>query len=139
MRIRDFNMQTDYREVRHLWETAGQGVQLSPSDEPEEVAKKVKRDPDLFLVAEKDGRLVGVVLGGYDGRRGMMYHLAVEAGSREEGIGRRLVEELERRLRQKGCLKYYLLVTKDNHDALTFYEKLGCEMMELYVLGKVLR
>jgi len=136
--IRTFEFEQDYRAVRSLWENAGSGIQLSPSDQPKEIQKKLERDPDLFLVAEEEGRIVGVVLGGFDGRRGMVYHLAVDPARRQGGLGRTLMEELEARLRSKGCLKYYLLVTHDNQGALDFYQQFGCERMGLYVLGKVI-
>ncbi len=138
MQIRKFNVEVDYDVVRALWREAGSGIQLSPSDEQGEIGKKLHRDPDLFLVAEEGKRIVGAVLGGFDGRRGMVYHLAVQPEYRERGIGRTLMEELEHRLRTKGCLKYYLLVTKDNQEALAFYGQMGCDEMELLVMGKKL-
>ncbi len=122
-----------------LWSNAGPGIQLSFSDRPEEIRRKLERDPDLFLVAESDGTVIGAVMGGYDGRRGMVYHLAVTPARRGQGIARRLMEELERCLLSKGCYKYYLLVTRDNQQAIQFYEHMGVEMMDLYVLGKRLR
>jgi|Deesub1362A_J573_1020465.scaffolds.fasta_scaffold06309_2 ribosomal protein S18 acetylase RimI-like enzyme len=137
--LRQFDFDRDYQAVIRLWRSAGPGIQLSPSDAPQEVRKKLARDPDLFLVAQMDGRLVGAVLGGFDGRRGMVYHLAVSPQARRRGVGKRLMEELESRLRDKGCIKYYLLVTHDNQEALDFYRALGCEVMDLHVLGKRLR
>ncbi len=138
MQLREFNFDADVREVLDLWSTAGAGVQLSPSDQPEEIRKKLRRDPDLFLVAEEEGKIVGAVLGGFDGRRGMVYHLAVAHHARRKGIGELLMQELETRLRAKGCLKYYLLVTPDNTEAIDFYGQLGWERMELNVMGKVI-
>ncbi len=134
--IRPFVFPDDYSAVIHLWENAGPGIHVRRSDQPEEIAKKMQRDPDLFLVAECDGSIVGSVVGGFDGRRGMMYHLAVQSEYRQRGIASQLMEELERRLRQKGCIKYYLLVTKDNQTAIEFYEKRGWERMDLYIYGK---
>jgi ribosomal protein S18 acetylase RimI-like enzyme len=96
----------------------------------------LERDADLFMVAEADGKIVGSVLGGFDGRRGMMYHLAVAREYRQQGIGALLVDELERRLRAKGCIRYYLLVTKDNLEAIRFYEQRGWMRMDLYAYGK---
>jgi ribosomal protein S18 acetylase RimI-like enzyme len=136
MRIREFRYERDLEGVLDLWSTAGPGVQLSKSDQPDEIRKKIKRDPDLFIVAEEGGKLIGAVLGGYDGRRGMIYHLAISRTHRRQGVGRALMEELERRLRSKGCLKYYLLVTKDNEEALRFYRDVGCEVMEMHIMGK---
>jgi len=136
MPVRTAERKTDLTAVLEIWKEAGPGIQLSPSDHPEELAKKLERDPDLFLVYEEHGEILGAVLGGFDGRRGLMYHLAVPAGQRRKGIGKALMLELEARLRQKGCLKYYLLVTPDNAAALSFYETMGCVPMDLRVLGK---
>ena len=122
-----------------LWAQSGPGVQVRRSDEQEEISKKLQRDPDLFLVAEVDGQIAGTVLGGFDGRRGMMYHLAVAREYRQQGIGDALMKELERRLQAKGCIKYYLLVTRDNENAIQFYEARGWERMELFVYGKDLK
>ncbi len=80
--------------------------------------------------------MIGAVLGGFDGRRGMMYHLAVAESQRRKGIGLALMEELERRLRAKGCIRYYLLVTQDNESAVKFYEDYGWQRMPLYIYGK---
>lgn len=129
MRIREFTLD-DYDAVLALWRGAGPGVHLRPCDSRQEIAKKQERDPELFLLAEQDGQLVGTVLGGWDGRRGLVYHLAVAPAYRGRGIGQALMAELERRLRAKGCLRYYALVARDNTAALRFYEHLGCERMD---------
>jgi ribosomal protein S18 acetylase RimI-like enzyme len=129
MRIREFTMD-DYDAVLHLWRTAGHGVHLRPTDSRGEIARKQERDPDLFLLAEEDGRLIGTVLGGWDGRRGLVYHLAVAPAYRGRGIGRALMAELERRFRAKGCLRVYMLVARDNTGAQAFYEHLGYERLD---------
>jgi len=85
MRLREFQLEQDYPAVISLWQTAGPGIHVSPSDSPGEIAKKLQRDPDLFLVAEADERIVGTVLGGFDGRRGLVYHLVVDEAWRERG------------------------------------------------------
>jgi len=134
--VRQFNYPDDYPAVRALWEDAGPGIQLRRSDEPQEIEKKLQRDPELFLVAEKDGRIVGAVLGGFDGRRGLIYHLAVAAAFRRHGVGKLLMHEIEERLRSCGCIRAYLLVTPENETAMRFYEKNGWEEMDLRVYGK---
>ncbi len=134
--IREFIYPQDFDRVYGLWRNAGDGVHLRRSDEPEEIYKKLQRDPDLFLVADLDGEIVGSVIGGFDGRRGMMYHLAVAQEHRKQGIASLLVDELEKRLRLKGCIRYYLLVTRDNEPAIRFYEKRGWERMELFTYAK---
>ncbi len=134
--IRNFRYPDDYAAVFTLWDQAGPGIHLRRSDEPDKIRKKLERDPDLFLLAEIDDNLVGTVLGGYDGRRGMMYHLAVDPTCRRQGIGQALMEELERRLVEKGCIRYYLLVTMDNEYAIRFYEARGWKRMDLFAYGK---
>lgn len=136
--IRQFYYPVDYAAVVDLWEHAGPGVQLRQSDSFQEIAKKVQRDPDLFLVAEHEGRLVGTVMGGFDGRRGMIYHLTVAQEYRQRGIGAALMEEVERRLKVKGCLKSYLLVVSGDKDIVQFYKKRGWQEMDLTILGKEL-
>ncbi len=134
--IRVFSFPDDYPAVYALWENAGTGIQLRRSDQIEEISKKLERDPDLFLVAEIEKQIVGSVLGGFDGRRGMVYHMAVRMEYRRQGIALRLMEELERRLQEKGCIRYYMLVTEDNQEAIQFYEAQGWERMELFAYGK---
>lgn len=128
--LREFQFPQDYPAARTLWEEAGPGIHVRQSDEPEEIQKKLQRDPDLFLVAEENGRIIGTVIGGFDGRRGLIYHLAVEESLRSRGIGGLLMDEVERRLKAKGCLKCYLLVTAENESAIRFYEGRGWENME---------
>lgn len=106
------------------------GVSLGRSDTPEEIQKKLERDPDLFLVAEENGQIIATVIGGYDGRRGLLYHLAVAPPFRRRGVGSGLLEEIEARLQAKGCLRCYLMVLSDNEDAIRYYQKLGWENME---------
>jgi ribosomal protein S18 acetylase RimI-like enzyme len=136
--IRQFEFDRDYQAALQLWRSAGPGVNVSRSDSPEGIQKKLERDPDLFLVAEAAGGLIGTVIGGYDGRRGLVYHLAVSPEHRRNGVGTALMTELELRLRAKGCYKYLLLVQHDNPEAIDFYRRLGWEEMPVHVLGKVI-
>jgi ribosomal protein S18 acetylase RimI-like enzyme len=134
--IRTFEYPEDYPTVYALWSAAGPGIHVRSSDDPDQIASKLERDSDLFLLAELDGQVVGTVLGGFDGRRGMVYHLAVTEAYRQRGIGTALMDELEARLRQKGCLRSYLLVTNDNLDAMRFYQTRGWEEMDLHIYAK---
>jgi ribosomal protein S18 acetylase RimI-like enzyme len=128
--IREFHFQQDYAAALRLWEGIEKGIHVGHSDAPAEINKKLERDPDLFLVAEVDGQLVGTVIGGYDGRRGFIYHLAVHSAHRGHGIGGQLMAEVERRLRTKGCARCYLFVTPDNVEAKRYYEGRGWELMD---------
>jgi ribosomal protein S18 acetylase RimI-like enzyme len=133
--LREFRFPTDYDAVLALWQNAGEGIGVGLSDQPAEIEKKVRHDPDLFLLAEKGGEIIGTVIGGFDGRRGMVYHLVVAPQFRGQGIGNLLMDEIERRLREKGCRKAYLLV-KEGNSAAEFYEKRGWNDMPVHVFGK---
>jgi len=91
VQIRELRFPDDYPEVESLWASMERGVNLGRSDTPEEIWKKLARDPDLFLVVEENGQIIGTVIGGFDGRRGSIYHLAVTASFRGRGIGFRLM------------------------------------------------
>lgn len=137
MNIREFCFPSDYARTLKLWESIEEGMHVGRSDTPDEIQKKLKRDPDLFLVAELNEDVVGTVIGGYDGRRGMIYHLAVHETVREQGVGALLLNEVEKRLQAKGCIKCYLLVFADNVRAIQFYENRGWrEMKEDRIFGK---
>lgn len=97
----------------------------SPVSRGDEIARKRERDPELLLVAELSGRVVGTVMGGYDGRRAYIYRLAVASDCRRRGVGRLLVAELERRFRALGAVKINLLVYRENEPARKFWAELG--------------
>jgi ribosomal protein S18 acetylase RimI-like enzyme len=138
MLVRPFLM-NDYPAILDLWLDAGPGITLRPSDEPEEVARKLERDPDLFLVAEEAGQVVGVIMGAWDGRRGWIHHLAVHSNWRNQGIGSALLNEVEARLKTRGCLKVNLMVRKENSAAQGLYRRLGySEMSSILLMGKEL-
>jgi ribosomal protein S18 acetylase RimI-like enzyme len=134
--IREFTME-DYDDVLTLWLSAGPGVDRRPSDEREQVAMKIERDGDLFLVATLGDRLAGAVMGGWDGRRAYVYHLAVASGLRRRGIGTALMDELEGRLRGKGALKAKCQIYTHNEASLAFFRRRGWDIEEgLWPVGK---
>jgi ribosomal protein S18 acetylase RimI-like enzyme len=120
--------------VLALWQAAG--LILSRSDQPASLRHKLDRDPDLFLVLEEAGRVVGAVMGAYDGRRGWIYHLAVAPNRQGQGLGQQLVQALEARLQAKGCEKVNLLIEPTNHGVEAFYQKLGYHSDELIFMEK---
>lgn len=135
--VRVFSFPEDYESVCRLWEESAPGVRLGRSDTLEEIHKKLERDPDLFLVAEADDRIIGTVMGGFDGRRGLVYHLAVAADWQRKGIGTLLMEEVEARLRARGCRRCYLMVTAENETAMRFYERRGWARLDgIYTYAK---
>src|SRR5690606_19450730 len=100
---------TDYVPVRRLWEGTP-GVGLNDSDRQHAVERFLERNPAMSAVASVDGRIVGAVLCGHDGRRGYLYHLAVELSHRKTGIGRKLVEWCEQRLEEAGIDKCSIFI-----------------------------
>ena len=113
----------DYDAVLALWKSLV-GMGLSSADEPDAIAAFLKQNPTTVLVAERAGKIVGTVLGGWDGRRGYVYHLAVADESQGEGIGTALMDEVEQRFRLLGAQRIHLMIYEDN-PASAFYEKRG--------------
>lgn len=137
MKIREFKID-DYPIVRDLWQAAG--LILRPGDELEDVKLKLQRDSDLFLVAVQDDMIVGSVMGGWDGRRGWIYHLAVKPEHQRQGIGAGLVREVEKRLVAKGARKVNAQVYKWNERSSEFFKAIGYETQpDLIMIGKRLR
>ena len=136
--LRPFDLARDYEAVLALWRHAGPGVSLSASDSREALALKLTRDPDLFLVAEDAGQIIGTIIGAFDGRRGMVYHLAVAPEHRHRGVGTQLLTAVEKRLRERGCRRCYLMVLPENTSAQEFYRRQGWEIMPVYLMGKEL-
>lgn len=137
--LREFAYPQDYFGVIELWRRSGPGVNVGRSDTAQEIEKKLSRDPDLFLVAEIEQQIVGTIIGGFDGRRGIMYHLAVAEPFRNRGIGEQLMQELENRLRAKGCLRCYLMVVEGNPEVVDFYLKRGFSHLPVHTLAKDLQ
>ena len=127
-----------YAAARALWEQTP-GVGLSDADEPRAIEQFLMRNPGLSLAAFANGVLVGTVLVGHDGRRGLIHHLAVAAHVQRQGVGRRLVREGMARLRAAGIHKCHLLVFADNAPGRAFWAAVGAEHREsltIYSIGE---
>jgi len=117
----------DYDKVVSVWRESG--LRNSPGDSREEIRIKIRRDPELFLVAEdSDGKIIGTLLGGWDGRRGWIHHLGVLPSHQRSGVATKLVKEVERRMKRKGVVKVSALVYESNDRSLKFFEKMGYEI-----------
>jgi ribosomal protein S18 acetylase RimI-like enzyme len=120
--LREFEW-SDLAATHALWmECFGS---LKPEDEPTALRRTWELAPDLFLVALDGSRLVGTTLGTTDGRRGFLYHVAVAASHRRQGIARELVQEVSRRVFARGFQVVHLRVLGENEDAIAFYRALG--------------
>ncbi|MDF7648825.1 GNAT family acetyltransferase [Candidatus Pantoea formicae] len=133
MEIRSFR-QEDFEEVITLWERCDL---LRPWNDPElDIERKMNHDPELFLVAEVGGEVVGSLMGGYDGHRGAAYYLAVHPDYQGRGFANALMNRLEKKLIARGCPKIHLMVREENDQVLAFYEKLDYEPVDSVLLGK---
>jgi len=121
--IEEFSMD-DYAVVHVLWQRGD--LWLRPSDGPEATLLKLTRDPRLFLVARsEEGRVIGTVMGGWDGRRAYVYHLVVAPERRRQGIADALMDELEWRFRELGALKAKLQILVENETSKAFFAHRG--------------
>jgi len=121
--IAEFTME-DYPVVHILWQRGD--LWMRPSDGPQATLLKLTRDPDLFLVARNaGGRVVGTVMGGWDGRRAYVYHLAVLPERRRQGIADALMDELEGRFRRLGAPKAKTQILMDNEASRVFFARRG--------------
>lgn len=115
---------THFRAARALWERMP-GVGLSSADEEEPIARYLARNPGLSFVAEDDGRLIGTVLCGHDGRRGLIHHLVVAPVHPRRGVGRALLLAGLGAMRREGIDKCHLLVFRTNAGGLAFWSAVG--------------
>jgi ribosomal protein S18 acetylase RimI-like enzyme len=116
----------DYEQTVALWHLV-EGVEVAEGDSKEEIRAYLLRNPGLSRVAEKDGAIVGGVLCGHDGRRGLIYHLAVDPAQHGQGIGKRLVQECLTGLRAVGITRALILVAHDNASGHSFWLGNGWE------------
>ena len=124
MKIRKMTID-DYNSVYSLWlKTPGMGLNTA-DDSKVGIERYLLRNPDTCFVAENDSEIVGAILSGHDGRRGLIYHLAVKVSEREQGIGNTLLEHALEALANEGITKVYIMVFKNNDIGNAFWEKRG--------------
>lgn len=131
--IRAFKPRDEDAVVR-LWQVCG--LVVAWNDPRRDIRRKLKVQPEMFLVACLQGRVVASVMAGYEGHRGWINYLAVDPRHRRAGIARRLMAEAEARLRRIGCPKICLQVRSANTAVIDFYKKLGFTFDDVVSLGK---
>jgi ribosomal protein S18 acetylase RimI-like enzyme len=136
MDVRPFH-ESDEDDVIALW-TEAFGYPAAHNDPATVIRHKLAVQRDLFFVATLDNRLVGTIMGGYDGHRGWIYSLAVGPEVRRRGIGTALMRHVERELAGRGCPKVNLQVLATNAATVAFYERLGYSVEERVSMGKIL-
>ena len=116
---------TDYDGVYNLWiNTPGIGLN-STDDSREGIEKYLKRNPTSSFIAECDGKTIGVIMAGHDGRRGYIHHTAVLPSYRNQGIAKRLVDCAMSALEGEGINKVALVAFKKNDIGNQLWENIG--------------
>lgn len=120
----------DYDEVYKLWLTIhGFGIR-SIDDSREGVEKFLKRNPTTSVVAVEDGRVVGSILCGHDGRRGCLYHVCVDKDYRNRGFGRQMVAAALKALDEEGINTVSLIAFKNNEIGNGFWKDIKWNQRE---------
>ena len=133
MNIRPFSTK-DTKPVIELWNKCDL---IRPWNNPElDIQRKLKVNPELFLVGISDGKIIATAMGGYEGHRGWVNYLAVDPVYQKKGFGRQLMDEIEKRLLVLGCPKINLQVRNGNTSALDFYNRIGYKTDSVISMGK---
>ena len=131
--IRPFQTE-DEASVVSLWQLCELTV---PWNNPyKDIARKLKVQPELFLVGMLDSLLIATVMGGYDGHRGWINYLVVHPDFRGQGYGKQVMGNIESELRKRGCPKINLQIRSGNARLMTYYQKLGFSDDQALSMGK---
>lgn len=123
LELREFTA-ADYEEALALWKRC-EGIGLSQADSPCAVKSFLQRNSGTSYVAIQAGKLVGTSLCGHDGRRGYLYHLAVDPDYRRRGIGKKLAEASLSALQVSGIQKCHIMVFRKNENGRAFWQASG--------------
>ena len=133
MQIRPFELK-DEEQVIALWQECKLVVPWN--DPKKDIQRKLKVNPELFLVGEIDGDIVGSIMGGYEGHRGWVNYLAVSPSYQNKGYGRQLMNAVEKKLEKMGCAKVNLQVRETNLEVIEFYKAIGYDLDHVIGMGK---
>ena len=126
VKVRAFRI-GDYAEVLKLWQRT-EGVGLNESDTRPAIAAFLRRNPGLSFVAVRQGKIIGAVLCGHDGRRGYLHHLAIAKRDRKQGVGLRLVNACLAKLRAAGMHKCNIFVFAGHTAGMSFWKHNGWKL-----------
>lgn len=133
LQIRPFRP-ADENAVVELWLACKLvGLQNNPR---KDIARKLRVNPEWFLVGEVDGKIVATCMVGYEGHRGWINYLAAAPERQKRGIARQIMDEAERLLRQAGCPKINLQVRAANAQVIEFYKRIGFKVDDVVSMGK---
>jgi ribosomal protein S18 acetylase RimI-like enzyme len=117
-----------------LWKESG--ITAPQNDPSKDIERKLKVDPDLFLIGLIGDSVVASVMGGYEGHRGWINYLAVKPDHQRKGYGQAMMQAVEILIRAKGCPKINLQVRTSNESVIQFYASLGYGNDNVVGLGK---
>lgn len=129
----------DYTAVYQLWlSTSGMGLN-DIDDSQQGIKRMLQRNPTLNFVAEKDKKIIGVIIAGQDGRRGYIYHTAVHQDYHHRGIAQSLVKSVLNEMKTLAISKVGLFIFQDNLIGNVFWEKMGFNVRnDLYYRNRAL-
>lgn len=127
MKIEKFTMES-YEDIVELWRKSG--ISVGSTDTRDEIERMLQRNPNLFLIGKVDNKVIGVVMGGFDGRRGYVHHLAIDPDYQRIGFGTMIMDDLIKRFRKIGVHKVHLFIEKYNKELVEFYMNLGWEIRD---------
>ena len=120
----------DYNKIINLWKNT-EGVGINDYDDSKNRIKGfLQRNPKTCFVIEDNNEIIGTIMGGNDGRRGLIYHLMVKSEYRNKGIGKILLEKVEKSLIKEGIKKVYLTTFSENKIGNNFWENNGYEIRD---------
>ncbi|QGQ99545.1 GNAT family N-acetyltransferase [Paenibacillus psychroresistens] len=114
----------DYEQAIELWKQTD-GMVLSDADSEPAIANYLNRNPGMSFVSVIGEKIIGTILCGHDGRRGFIYHVAVDPKYRGQSIGQKLVRSSLDKLLSEGITKCHLMVLEDNEIGNQFWAKAG--------------
>jgi len=127
MKIEKFTMES-YENIVDLWRKSS--ISVGSTDTRDEIERMLQRNPNLFLIGKVDNKVIGVVMGGFDGRRGYVHHLAIDPDYQRRGFGTMIMDDLIKRFRKIGVHKVHLFIEKYNKELVEFYMNLGWEIRD---------
>ena len=119
----------DYDAAAELWQKV-EGIDIAEGDSKEEIARYLSRNPGLSRIATIGSTIAGAALCGHDGRRGYIYHLAVDPKYQRRGFGKRLLDECLVGLRRAGITRVLIMVANDNPRGRDFWKDNGWEELD---------
>ncbi len=124
----------DQEAILNLWTACNLVV---PHNNPQkDILRKLRVNPEWFLVGEWDGKIIASCMAGYEGHRGWINYLAVSPHAQRQGLATQMMDVAEKLLRNAGCPKINLQIRSTNLQVIEFYKSLGCKVDEVTSMGK---